>query len=264
MTYENEKIINCSEFETVLTDYLDGTLDKATHKAVAAHALRCPLCHSLLNEVKDALSMCREIGAPKHSMAHLESRIFSLTTPEASMNCKQFEEYLTDYLDGFLPANVFHRWERHAALCHKCTDLPGEVVRSIAACYTYKMDELPVPIGLNAKILKATIGTTEAKTLKASWASQTAEWLRGFSFPFPPLPQLAPVAMMLLFAALFFSQTVSADTSITGVYQKSFELAEQTYKQSAGMVLGDAPTLNNQQKSIREPISGTYVNDEEK
>ncbi len=126
------------------------------------------------------------------------------------------------------------------------------------------MDELPVPIGLNAKILKATIGTTEAKTLKASWASQTAEWLRGFSFPFPPLPQLAPVAMMLLFAALFFSQTVSADTSITGIYQKSFELAEQTYKQSAGMVLGDAPTLNNQQKSIREPISGTYVNDEEK
>ena len=28
MTYENEKIINCTEFEGLLTDYLDGTLDE--------------------------------------------------------------------------------------------------------------------------------------------------------------------------------------------------------------------------------------------
>lgn len=263
MNYEDEKIINCSDFESVLTDYLDGNLDRATHKAVAAHALRCPLCHSLLNEVKDALVVCREISAPKHSLTHLEARIFSITTPEAAMNCAQFEEHLTDYLDGFLPAVVFHRWERHAALCHKCTDLPGEVVRSIAACYTYKIDELPVPASLNAKILRATIGTTEAQTVKASWSSQFGEWIRGFSFPIS-IPQLAPVAMMMLVAALFFSQTVSADSSsFTGVYQKSFELAEQTYKQSAGMVLGDGAP-NGNLKSNQEPISGTYVNDGEK
>ncbi len=68
MTYENEKIINCSEFEDILTDYLDSSLDKLIHKAVAAHALRCPLCHGLLNEVKDALELCREISAPKISI----------------------------------------------------------------------------------------------------------------------------------------------------------------------------------------------------
>lgn len=261
MTYEQEKIINCTRFESVLTDYLDGNLDRTAHKAVAAHALRCPLCHSLLNEVKDALALCREVGAPKHSLTQMEARIFSMTTPEAAMNCRQFEEHLTDYLDGFLPAAVFHRWERHAALCGKCTDLPGEVVRSIAACYTYKLDELPVPANLNAKILKATIGTTDAQKVKASWTSQMAEWIRSVGSPIS-IPQLAPVAMMLLVAALFFSQTASADTSFTGVYQKSFELAEQTYKQSAGMVLGgDAP--GNNLKFNQDPISGgTYVNDE--
>lgn len=260
MNYEQEKIINCTDFESVLTDYLDGSLAKEMQRSAAAHALRCPLCHSLLNEVKDALAMCREISAPKHSLTRMEARIFSMTTPEAAMNCAQFEEHLTDYLDGFLPAAVFHRWERHAALCHQCTDLPGEVVRSIAACYTYKMDELPVPADLNAKILRATLGTTKVETVKASWTSQMTEWVRGFSFPIP-IPQLAPVAMMLLVAALFFSQTVSADSSFTNVYQKSFELAEQTYKQSAGMVLGDRP--NSQIKSNQEPISGTYVNDGE-
>ena len=66
MSYQDEKILKCSEFEELLTDYLDGSLEKPTHKAVAAHALRCPLCHSLLNEVKDALELCREISPPKN------------------------------------------------------------------------------------------------------------------------------------------------------------------------------------------------------
>jgi len=260
MSYEDEKILKCSEFEGLLTDYLDKSLESRTHKAVAAHALRCPICHTLLNEVKDALQLCHEISAPKASMTHLEARILSMTAPETAMSCKQFEEYLTDYLDGFLPATLFHRWERHAVLCEKCTDLPGEVVRSIAACYTYKMEELAIPAGLHSKILQATIGTTKAKTVKASWASQAAEWMRGLSFPIS-VPQLAPVAMMLLFAFLVFSQTVSADGSFNGVYQKSFELAEQTYKQSADAVFGSAPT--NEQKSNQEPIQGTFVNEEE-
>ena len=60
-------------------------------------------------------------------MTHLEARILSMTMPETAMSCDEFENLLTDYLDGFLPAQVFHRWERHAVLCEKCTDLPGEV-----------------------------------------------------------------------------------------------------------------------------------------
>ncbi len=262
MTYENEKIINCSEFEGLLTDYLDGALERATHKTVAAHALRCPLCHSLLNEVKGALEVCREISVPKTSMTRLEARILSQTAPETAMACAEFENHLTDYFDGFLPAAVFHRWERHAVLCEKCTDLPGEVVRSIAACYTYKTDELPLPAGLHAKILQLTIGTAKAKNVKAPLATQVIEWLRALNFPVS-LPQLAPVAMMLLFAVLVLSQTATADGSISGMYQKSFELAEQTYQQGAGIVLGenlgekgDVPKMNV------EPVQGTFVNEE--
>lgn len=256
MNYTDEQILKCSEFEELLTDYLDKTLDAQTHKAVAAHALRCPICHALLNEVKDALELCHEITAPKASMTHLEARILSMTAPETAMTCDKFEEYLTDYLDGFLPAMLFHRWERHAVLCENCTDLPGEVVRSIAACYTYKMEELPIPAGLHAKILQSTLGTTKAKAVRASWASQATEWIRGLKFPIS-VPQLAPVAMIMLFAVLFFGPTVSAD-----VYQKSFELAEQTYKQSADAVLGETPV--EPQKSNQEPVRGTFVDNEEK
>ena len=52
----NEKnIINCTRFEELLTDYLDKTLDSSINAAVAAHALACPLCHTLLNDVKESL-----------------------------------------------------------------------------------------------------------------------------------------------------------------------------------------------------------------
>ncbi|MEJ7860609.1 MAG: hypothetical protein WKF90_03115 [Pyrinomonadaceae bacterium] len=260
MNNQDEKTITCSEFEGLLTDYLDNALSREIHKATAAHALRCPLCHGLLNEVKGALALCREISVPQTSMTRLEARILSMTAPQTAMACEKFEEYLTDYLDGFLPAPVFHRWERHAILCEKCTDLPGEVVRTIAACYTYKLEEMPLPAGLHAKILQTTIGTTEAKAVKSSWGAQAGEWIRGLSFPIS-IPQLAPVAMIILFAILIFNQTVSADGSISGMYQKSFELAGQTYQQGTNIMLGNPPI---EQKSFAEPVNGTFVNSEGK
>lgn len=262
MSYNDEKVINCSEFEELLTEYLDGTLARETHKAVAAHALRCPLCHSLLNEVKTALEVCHEIAVPKPALTKLEARILSLTMPETAMACDEFEKHLTDYLDGFLPAALFHRWERHAVLCGECTDLPGAVVRSIAACYTYKTEEMPLPQGLHDRILQATIGTAQAASVRASWTAQVREWARTWTPPIS-IPQLAPVAMMLIFAVFILTQTVTAGGSLSGMYQKSFELAGQTYRQGASVVLGEKtietvpPSSTNQQ-----PIQGEYVNQE--
>ncbi|MEO7538570.1 MAG: hypothetical protein ABIV21_00950, partial [Pyrinomonadaceae bacterium] len=230
---------------------LDKALTNGVQRSVAAHALACPLCHTLLNDVKESLEVCRKMAAPASPMTRLEARVISMTMPETAMTCEDFEGYLTDYLDGFLPAASFHRWERHAALCGTCEDLPGMVVRSIAACYTYKMEELPLPNGLHEQILKITLGTTEAEAVKPSWTKRAGEWLEGLRLPIPVLPQFAPVAMMLIFAFLVFSQTVSADGSLTGVYQKSFELAEQTYKQSADAWNGKPESLK------KDPIMGT-------
>jgi hypothetical protein len=233
----NEKNLVCAEFEDNLSDYLDNALGALMHRAVAAHALSCPLCHELLNEVKGNLDVCHAIAAPApvRTLTKLEAGIMARTMPETEMGCDEFEEHLTDYLDGFLPAQLFHRWERHAAYCTGCTDMPGAVVRSIGICYTFKMDEMPLPTGLHERILQMTLGTTEAQTVKASLLAQAMEWARTWLKPISmPLPQLAPIAMVMLFAVLMFSQVVPADASLTTVYQKSFEMAGQTYMQGAG------------------------------
>lgn len=232
MMKEQTNIISCATFEELLTDYLDKALENGVNKAVAEHALACPLCHGLLNDVRESLEVCRHMSAPNASMTRLEARVLSMTMPESAMSCDDFENCLTDYLDGFLPAAAFHRWERHAALCTTCEDLPGMVVRSIASLYTYKMEDLAVPAGLHERILNLTLGTVKAEEVKASWPARAAEWVRGLSIPFG-VPQLAPVAMMMLFAFFMFSQTVSADGSLSGVYQESVELAKQTYQQGA-------------------------------
>lgn len=217
----------CAEFEDRLTDYLDGSLDAETNRAFAEHALRCPVCHEILSEVKNTLQMFRTAERPVPS-AELEARILLQTVPEIAMTCEEFEEYLTDYLDGFLPASLYHRWERHAALCESCTELPGQVVRAIGACYTYISEERPLPAGLHEKILQATLGTTDAEGVRAPLAARVAARLRLWLDPIVS-PQLATVATMLLVCVLVLTSTVSADGSISGMYRAGIKLAERTY-----------------------------------
>jgi len=163
----------CSDFERQLSDYLEGLLDSETSRLIGEHALRCPVCHETLLAVRSTLEACRVAVVPPPSK-ELEARILQMTVPETAMSCADFEEFLTDYLDGFLPAPLYHRWERHAALCDRCTELPGEVVRAIGACYTYINEEQPLPQGLNERILQATLGTVTPVDVKAPWTSRLA------------------------------------------------------------------------------------------
>ncbi|HEY5885945.1 MAG TPA: zf-HC2 domain-containing protein [Pyrinomonadaceae bacterium] len=216
----------CNDFENRLTDYLDGALQPADNKMFAEHALRCPVCHDTLSAVKNSVQACRaaaNIALPQE----LEARILLSTMPETAMTCEEFEDFLTDYLDGFLPAALFHRWERHAILCARCTELPGEVVRAIGTVNVYRGDELAVPAGLNERILQATQGTDLALEIRASLGERIASLLRAWLDPIVS-PQLATVATMLLVAVFVLTNTVSADGSISGVYDASLRLAERS------------------------------------
>jgi hypothetical protein len=217
----------CNDFEDRLTDYLDGALEPDMHKLFAEHALRCPVCHETLSEVKHAMQVCQTAGGPQ-APRELEARILLSTMPETAMSCADFEEFLTDYLDGFLPASLYHRWERHAVLCDRCTELPGEVVRAIGTCYIYVGEEKPLPAGLHERILLATSGSRISQEIRASFGERFASWLRVWLDPIVS-PQLATVATMLLVAVFVLTSTVSADGSISGVYSSTLRLAEQSY-----------------------------------
>jgi anti-sigma factor RsiW len=216
----------CVDFENLLTDYIEGGVGSETNRLMGEHAMKCPVCHETLSEVRMALDACRTGTVPPPSR-ELEARILQRTVPDTAMKCEEFEECLTDYLDGFLPAHLYHRWERHAALCDRCTELPGEVVRAIGACYTYISEERPLPEGLNERILQATLGTVTAQEIKAPWTARAASRFRLWLDPLIS-PQLVTVATMLLMAILVLTNTVSSDGSISGVYDAGLQLAERT------------------------------------
>ena len=220
----------CVDFENLLTDYIEGVVGPETNRLMAEHAMKCPVCHETLSEVRSAVEAMRVATVPPPSR-ELEARILQKTMPETAMGCEEFEECLTDYLDGFLPAHLYHRWERHAAMCDRCTELPGEVVRAIGACYTYISEERPLPEGLNERILQATLGTVTPQEVKAPWRARVASRFRSWLDPLIS-PQLVTVAMMLLVAILVLTNTVSADGSIGGVYDAGLQLAERTSAQS--------------------------------
>ena len=220
----------CVDFENLLTDYIEGVVGPETNRLMGEHAMKCPVCHETLSAVRSAVEACRMSAVPPPSR-ELEARILQKTVPDTAMGCEEFEECLTDYLDGFLPAHLYHRWERHAALCDRCTELPGEVVRAIGACYTYISEERPLPEGLNERILQATLGTVTAQEIKAPWRARVASRFRLLLDPIIS-PQLATVATMLLAAMLVLTNTVSADGSISGVYDAGLQLAERTGGQS--------------------------------
>ncbi|MGH9901433.1 MAG: anti-sigma factor family protein, partial [Pyrinomonadaceae bacterium] len=246
----------CAEFEDRLTDYLDGPLAAAEGRAFAEHAMRCPVCHELLSEVKNTLLECRMAPTPAPS-AELEARILMRTAPETAMTCEEFEECLTDYLDGFLPATLYHRWERHAALCANCTELPGQVVRSIGACYSYISLEHEVPAGLHERILRATIGTTKAELVRAPLSARLAAHLRAW-LDSVVSPQLATVATMVLIAVLVGTNTISDDGSIGGMYRASLRLAAQTYEHGANTVSSAA--RSDELKRVANTIVGQTPN----
>ena len=246
----------CADFEDRLTDYLDGALDAGSNRAFAEHALRCPVCHDLLSEVKNTLQACRLSEAPAPSRA-LEARILNVTVPETAMTCEEFEDYLTDYLDGFLPAPLYHRWERHAALCERCTELPGSVVRAIGACYTYINEERPVPVGLHERILQATLGTTAAEEVRAPLAARIAARLRMWLDPIIS-PQLATVATMLLVAVMVLTSTVSADGSISGLYSAGVKLVGPSYDQSTPAAIRGM-SLMDDLKQLSSGVSAAFT-----
>jgi anti-sigma factor RsiW len=51
--------LTCEEFVELVTDYLEGALDRDTEGRFALHATQCPGCETYLDQFRDTI---REVG----------------------------------------------------------------------------------------------------------------------------------------------------------------------------------------------------------
>jgi anti-sigma factor RsiW len=69
--------MNCADFEILLCDYLDGTLDQERRRDLERHIEVCPLCAELAADVRSAVSLV-ERAAAVEPPAELLTRILHI------------------------------------------------------------------------------------------------------------------------------------------------------------------------------------------
>src|SRR5689334_6985085 len=99
--------MDCRKFEAQISDYLDGLLPKNEAREIAAHLLQCRDCRALADEIKAAL---REVKEEVETPMALEAALFAIQQEEMPLSCGQFEELITEFLDGFVPAALYHKF----------------------------------------------------------------------------------------------------------------------------------------------------------
>ena len=225
--------MDCSKFELTLSDYLDGALNRSEASRFREHSLQCRACRGLMDDVKSAISDCNDQEKVESSPA-MEEALFMIPAEHTPLNCQDWEEVITEFLDGFVPATTYHRFEEHAGSCASCSDLLTDVVYAVAACHSvHTYEEYDVSEALADRLLKVMPESPGGLRRKiAQRVSAVAAFLM------PRRTQGAPwsfaSASILAFASvalLFFD--FSEDLSVKGIYRQARVKAAEIYSRSS-------------------------------
>ncbi len=225
--------MDCGRFEEKISDYFDGLLAADEGSLFRVHALQCRSCRSLMDDVKATLQVCRqqeELETP----APLETALMAISTEPDAFDCIGFEELITEFLDGFVPAPTYHRFEEHAEACGECSTLLTGVVYAVAACHSvHTFEEVEVPESLIAGVIAM------MPQRKRSLARRATDRFAAFAeHLIPPATQTArwtfatsTVLALATFAFLLFG--FSDDGTFSGIYRQAHVKASELYTHSA-------------------------------
>lgn len=93
------------------------------------------------------------------------------------LGCNQFEEAVSDYIEGALTPEVALAMRRHAHQCSACADLLEEVRQALGLLAD--LPDLETPRHLEARILQRTLAPREA----LGWGATLAALVRGLMQP---------------------------------------------------------------------------------
>jgi anti-sigma factor RsiW len=225
--------MDCRTFEEQISEYLDGTLAKQEAPQFRAHALQCRACRALLDDVKCAVSDFKADDEIEPSPL-LESSLYTIASTHAPFDCLAFEALITEFLDGFVPAATYHRFEEHAAACNPCSSLLTEVVYAVAACHSvHTYEAVETPQSLFADLL------TIASANQPTRSRRLANRITTIVVHLIPRPRrglrwsLATAAALVLatFGYLLFG--FSDDGTVRGIYRQAHVKFGQLYSQGA-------------------------------
>jgi predicted anti-sigma-YlaC factor YlaD len=225
--------MRCSEFESRISEYLDGELGHPEGSAFREHALSCRTCRSLLDQIGSAIAECKT-SDPFEPPSQLEAALQSIPSNETPFDCEAYLNLITEFLDGFVPAATYHRFANHAADCDDCSALLTDVVYAVAACHSvHTYEDYDIPSTLTASLVDI------APQRRQSLAHSFASWVR--TLVDSMVPVAAPgagrsFAMGLFLAGFTFISLLfgfSQDGTIGGIYRQARVKATEVYDRGA-------------------------------
>jgi hypothetical protein len=198
----------------------------------------------LIEDIKSALYDAKEAVEVSND---LEDVLLSVQDRYAPLGCAAFEALITEFLDGFVPALTYHRFEAHANDCTNCSDLLTEVVYAVAACHSvHTYEDLQIPESLNEKLFAAM--PVRVKSLREKLASHIASFAgavmprrtHGKAWTFATTSGLAFAMFLLLLFGFSDDRTVSgifrqAQVRISNLYSRSTDIYAQKEEVIAGL-----------------------------
>jgi putative zinc finger protein len=225
--------MNCSKFEELLSDYIDRLLPQRDASLFAEHALGCRPCRSLLEEVRTAVRECKaqdDVDAP----CDLEATLRMIASREGPIACSHFEELITEFLDGFVPADAYHRFEEHSRNCERCSQLLTGVVYAVASCHSvHTYEEFDVTDDLLERLLATAHSRVPDRTLKARVAAMAARLMPQRTHAAPWSFATGSAIAFVMTALLLFG--FSDDRSIGGIYRQAHVRAAELFTEGADL-----------------------------
>lgn len=225
--------MDCNKFENGISDYFDGLLAPGDAASFRAHALQCRPCRSLMDDVKAAISACRRQDELEPA-ALLETTLVAIPAEHGPLGCGEFEQLITEFLDGFVPAAVYHRFEQHAEECDECSALLTGVVYAVAACHSvHTFEEVEVAEPLVALLIAM------MPERAPSLARRVADRFAAFAGQLIPRTTqsarwtFATAASLALATFAFLLFGFSDDGTVTGIYRQAHVKASELYTQGA-------------------------------
>jgi anti-sigma factor RsiW len=225
--------MDCNRFEDALSDYFDGFLAPGDATLFRAHALQCRECRSLMDGVKAAIDACRQQDELEPPVP-LQTSLAAIPAEHGALGCDGFEELITEFLDSFVPAPTYHRFEEHAEKCDECSTLLTGVVYAVAACHSvHTFEEVEVTELLLARLIAMMPERTPSLARRVAdrfaafaghlipRATQSARWT------FATAASLA----FATFALLLFG--FSDDGTVTGIYRQAHVKVSELYTRGA-------------------------------
>ena len=223
--------MECQAFEELITEHLDGELVGSKAAAFRSHQMSCPPCRSLLDEVSKAVGACVELQEAEPSL-ELLSRALVIPALHPPIDCDRFAALVTEFLDGFVEASVYHAFEDHAQCCNDCSDTLAGVALAVSACHSVHFSEdIEVPESLVARILSETSGN--GILAKAAARSGLAGRIIG-AFRLFAGPALAPrVATAAVILATFSILVMRGGLAPEEIYENAAKVTSRVYSRSA-------------------------------